>query len=300
MSFSGEVRKEICSCINDKDKKFFCLYGMILFGRKLEPDRINFRTESRTSADTFGKLFKSVFGVKPECTEGIGKKGNPLYSFEIDRDTAHSVFARYRLSAGERSINYDMIATGSLGIFTAGVFLACGSVNDPEKEYHLEFTVPDERLASELCLLLEDIGVTVKTALRRGQHIVYIKGSESIEDTLTFIGATQCTLDLMNVKILKDVRNKINRITNCSNANIEKASTTGLRQVADIELIESVRGIDSLPKDLQEIAELRLDNPEAKLGEIGEKLAVPIGRSGVNRRFSRIKAIADEIRKGGV
>ncbi len=149
-------------------------------------------------------------------------------------------------------------------------------------------------------MLLRDIGVTAKTAVRRGQYIVYIKGSESIEDTLTFIGAQQCTLELMNVKIYKDVRNKANRIANCDAANIDKVVKAAMKQIDDIKLISQTNGLESLSDELREIAELRLENTDMSLQEIGENLSVPLSRSGVNHRFKKIAAIADVIRLGGV
>lgn len=142
--------------------------------------------------------------------------------------------------------------------------------------------------------------MTAKTAVRRGQYIVYIKGSESIEDTLTFIGAQQCTLELMNVKIYKDVRNKANRIANCDAANIDKVVKAAMKQIDDIKLISQTNGLESLSDELREIAELRLENTDMSLQEIGENLSVPLSRSGVNHRFKKIAAIADVIRLGGV
>ncbi len=223
-----------------------------------------------------------------------------LYRFDIENASViGDVFRKYKIETSERTINSEIIATNSLGVFTAGIFIACGSVNDPSKEYHLEFTVPEEKLANELAMLLRDIGVTAKIAVRRGQYIVYIKGSESIEDTLTFIGAQQCTLELMNVKIYKDVRNKANRIANCDAANIDKVVKAAMKQVDDIKLISQTNGLESLPDELREIAELRLENIDMSLQEIGESLSVPLSRSGVNHRFKKIAAIADEIRAGG-
>lgn len=215
-------------------------------------------------------------------------------------DITEEIFRKYHMDESERTINSEIIATNSLGVFTAGVFLACGSVNDPSKEYHLEFTVPEARLASKLSELLSDIGVTSGTVIRRGQFIVYIKDSESIEDTLTFIGAQQCTIELMNVKIYKDVRNKANRIANCDAANIDKVINAAMKQIDDIKLIDSMCGLDTLSDDLKEIALLRLENNEMSLQEIGESLSEPISRSGVNHRFKRISKIADELRAGSM
>lgn len=273
----------------------------MLFSKILSKEKICFQTESRTSAEIFIRLFKNVFHIEPECCENLRRNGTVLYRFDIENTLIiGDVFSKYKLETSERSINSEIIATNSLGVFTAGIFIACGSVNDPSKEYHLEFTVPEERLANELALLLRDIGAAAKTAIRRGQYIVYIKDSESIEDTLTFIGAQQCTLELMNVKIYKDVRNKANRIANCDAANIDKVVKAAMKQIDDIRLISQTSGLESLSDELHEIAELRLENTDMSLQEIGESLSVPLSRSGVNHRFKKIAAIANEIRAGGI
>lgn len=272
---------------------------MLLFCRTLTRERICFQSESRISAELFCSLFSAVFRKELSINEHTRKNGVVLCSCDTDSETAEAVFQKYRLSDDARLIDSEIIATNSLGVFTAGVFLACGSVNDPNKEYHLEFACPEEQLAQQLATLLGDIGVTAKTVLRRGQHIVYIKGSESIEDTLTFIGASQCTLELMNTKIYKDIRNKANRIANCDAANIDKVVKAAMKQIEDIKLIDHVLGIDTLSDELREVAQLRLDNIDMSLQEIGETLSEPISRSGVNHRFKKLAKIADEIRGGG-
>lgn len=300
MSFSDEVKKELCTYINDKDKRFACLYGMLLFSRILASERICFQSKNKTAADTFGELFGKVFGSIPKFRESTAKNNKIMYIYDItDTELIGKVFERYHFSTYGRHMDTEIVSTGSLGVFTAGVFLACGSVNDPEKEYHLEFTAPEETLAHGLADLLADIGVTSGLTIRRGQYVVYIKGSESIEDTLTFIGAQQCTLELMNVKIYKDVRNKANRITNCDNANINKVVTASMKQVEDIRLIASTMGLDILSEELREVAELRLSSTGLSLQDIGDSLSIPLSRSGVNHRLKKIAKIADEIRAGG-
>ncbi len=301
ISFSNTVREEISGTVNDKEKRFACLYGMLLFCRILSRGRISFQSESAVSAELFGKLFRNVFGIAPECRSTERRSGTFMFSYDItDPALIGEVYSKYRLSDGQRTIDSGIIATNSLGVFAAGAFLSCGSVNDPEKEYHLEFSVPEQGLAEELRTLLGDIGVAARTVLRRGQYIVYIKGSEYIEDTLTFIGAQQCTLDLMNVKIYKDVRNKANRIANCDAANIDKVVNAAIRQIEDIRLISRTAGLESLAPELREVAELRLENTDMSLQEIGESLSEPISRSGVNHRFQKIAKIAAELRSGGV
>ncbi len=290
------MRKEIIPSINDVDKRFACLYGMILFSRRLTKEHICFQTESSLTAELFSSLLHRVFSIDASFSKKEHKDGGALYTFDICGDSAERIFTSYKLSENNRRIDSEIISTSSLGVFTAGAFFACGSVNDPSKEYHLEFAAPAESLANDLSALLCDIGVTAKTAIRRGQYIVYIKGSESIEDTLTFIGAQQCTLELMNVKIYKDVRNKANRIANCDSANIDKVVNAALKQTEDIELIERTEGLDSLSSELREVALLRLENSGMSLKEIGESLKEPISRSGVNHRFKKLSAIAQRIR----
>lgn len=269
---------------------------MILFSRRLSSEHICFQTESELSADLFKRLLHSVFRIDAACEKKMHKDGAAMYSYNIRGADSEGIFRTYRLSENKRTIDSEIIATSSLGVFTAGVFFACGSVNDPAKEYHLEFAVPDDKLAEDLKTLLGDIGVTAKTAIRRGQFIVYIKGSESIEDTLTFIGAQQCTLEIMNVKIYKDVRNKANRIANCDAANIDKVVNAAMKQSEDIRYIAETEGLDSLTSELREVAEQRLENPGMSLKEIGESLSEPLSRSGVNHRFQKLSAIAARIR----
>ena len=297
MSFSNDVRREICSAVSDNDKRFVCLYGMLLFSRTLSPEHICFQTESSISAEFFGSLFRNVFRYNPECHENSRKDGTILYSYDInDKKIIDEIYQTYKF-INVRTINSEIIVTNSIGGFTAGIFLACGSVNDPSKEYHLEFSVPGEVLSEELIVLLGDIGVNAKTTIRRGQYIVYIKDSESIEDTLTFMGAQNCTLEIMNVKIYKDVRNKANRIANCDTANIDKVIKASMRQIEDIKLIDKVDGLNSLSAELREVAIMRLDNVDMSLQEIGDNLSVPISRSGVNHRFKKIAVIAEKIRE---
>lgn len=293
MSFTGRVKTELVKCLSDRDREFACLCGMLLFSQTLTDRKIVFRTHSRTSAGVFPELFGKIFGCEPLRRQSDGENSS-VYSFEIcDTELVGRVFRTY----GFYDFSPDMFSTGSLGAFLGGIFLACGSVSDPEKEYHLEYCCVRESLCSLLIGLLKSIGVSAGEAVRRGQHIVYIKGSTGIEDNLTFMGATQCTLEIMNIKIYKDVRNKVNRIANCDSANIDKAISASARQTEDIRLIEETKGLDTLPPQLREVAILRLENPFVSLREIGQRLPEPIGRCGVSRRFGKIADIACRIRE---
>ena len=180
---------------------------------------------------------------------------------------------------------------GGLAEFLAGVFLCCGSIVDPNKGYRLEFNTPTSKLCESLKTVLNSFGFKCGTSERKNSFIIYIENSENIEDLLTFMGAQQCTIDLINIKIYKNFRNKTNRITNCDFANLNKTVSASVEQIRIIKNIEKHMKLDDLPKDLYEIAVLRLENRDAGLAELGEMLEKPIGKSGVSRRFQRLKAI---------
>ena len=300
MSFSNEVRQEIYSTINDNDKKFACLYGMLIYCKSISRENITLQTESSVTARLCNELVKAVFKDKIHISvhESVKKNDNKLYTCTItDKNEIDIVLKRYFIDVENRFINQEIVVNNSLGVFTAGVFLSCGSLNDPSKEYHLEFAAPCRRLAEELQLILLDIGVNAKIFVRKNMYVVYIKESESIEDTLTYIGAQQCTIELMNVKIFKDVRNKANRLANCDSANIDKVVNAALKQIDNIKIIAETVGLNSLTPELREVAELRLENTDMSLQEIGNSLKTPISRSGINHRFKKLEKIANEIRE---
>lgn len=299
-SFSNDVKKELCAGITDKDKRYACLYGILLYCKGFTDSHISFSTECEEFALLFEMLVKNIFNneIKVRTETGTRKNGNNVYTLSIeDRQSAEHIRQLYNIDINKREINLKHIVNNSLNIFLAGVFFICGSVSDPYKEYHLEFTVPSQQLYKDLHDILLSLGIEAGKTVRKGMTVLYVKDSENIEDILTFIGARQCTIDLINIKIYKDVRNKANRIANCDSANIDKVIAAASRQIHDIEFIMEHGDFDRLSFDLQEVSRIRLDNPEISLQEIGEMLSKPIGRSGVTRRFQKISRFADEIRK---
>lgn len=299
-SFSNDVKKELCKGITDKDKRYACLYGILLYCKGFTDSHISFSTECEEFALLFEMLVKNIFSneIKVRIETGTRKNGSNIYNLGIeDKQSVERLWKTYNMDIDKREINLKHIVNNSLNIFLAGVFFICGSVSDPYKEYHLEFTVPNEQLYKDLHDILLSLGIEAGKTIRKGMTVLYVKDSENIEDILTFIGARQCTIDLINIKIYKDVRNKANRIANCDSANIDKVIAAASRQIQDIEFIMEHGEFDSLSADLQEVSRIRLDNPEMSLQEVGEMLSKPIGRSGVTRRFQKISRFADEIRK---
>lgn len=297
MSFANQVRAEVRKTINDRDKKFACLYGILLYARIFTEQQICFQTESSEVAALVPELFKSVFGEKLVCTE---KTESGSVSFAItDSKLIGDICSTYKIDPACREVNLRNIVNNSTGAFLAGAFFICGSVIDPNKEYHLEFVVPTELLCSDLNAVLGSFGVSGRMIQRKKSYILYLKDSECIEDTLTFMGAQQCTMDIMNVKIRKDMRNKANRLRNCDEANINKVVNAAMRQTEDILLLIKYNELENLSPEIREVAKIRIENPELSLKEIGELLTVPIGRSGVNHRFKKIAAVAKELRENG-
>lgn len=298
MSFSQNVKEELCRCISDRDREYGCLYGMLLFCYKFDADEIVFRTESTLVRDMFIRLCSRVAGVKT-TTEELRLR-NTLFQISIPEqaDREEMIF-RFRVASRSlvHRIQHENITNNNIFAFVSGAFLSCGSITEPMKEYHLEFAVPYEELAADLTGILENMGISSGTVVRKGIYVIYLKGSESIEDMLTIMGATGSAIELMNVKILKDVRNKANRIANCDTANIERTLKASRRQIEDIEYIMAQGALDSLSDELKNMALLRLENPDVSLSELGAMLDKPVGRSGANHRLRRISEIADAMRE---
>lgn len=302
MSFSHSVKKELCSVITDKDRKYGCLYGMLLFCRSFSPDRIVFQTENKQVSEFFCRLADDVIGGCGivEVSETEKKNGGSIFSLSIPSEHyREEIIYRYRISGRAliHRIQKDIIGSNSVFAFIAGAFLSCGSITEPIKEYHLEFAVPYYDLTHDLMKLLVSVGINAKYTERKNAYVIYLKGSEAIEDLLTLMGATMSSIDLMNVKIYKDVRNKANRIANCDSANIERTLKASGKQIEDIEYIADTIGLENLPDDLINIAEVRMEFPEMSLRELGEALDKPLGRSGANHRLKRLSEIADRLRE---
>lgn len=182
--------------------------------------------------------------------------------------------------------------------YIRGAFLGGGSISNPEKTYHLEFVTNNEEHALDLSQIINSFGLNSKIVTRKENYVVYIKEGEQIVDLLNIIGAHQALLKLENIRVLKDVRNNINRIVNCETANLGKTIDASMRQIENIEVISKTIGLNKLPKNLRELAELRLEYSDASLKEIGMMLNPPVGKSGVNHRFRKIEEIADKLRGG--
>ena len=181
--------------------------------------------------------------------------------------------------------------------FLRGAFLSTGSISDPAKGYHLEFVCTDAGKAAQIQEMLHNFDIEGKIVLRKKYHVVYLKEGESIVDLLNVCEAHVALMELENLRILKDMRNSINRRVNCEAANITKTVNAATRQIEDIEYIQSHGGLGMLPDNLREMAEVRMEYPDATLKELGEYLNPPVGKSGVNHRLQKLNEIAERLKK---
>lgn len=304
MSFSHDVKKELSKLESEiYAQEFAQCYGMMLFSRPFSSNEIKLKTESIHVAERYitisNKLFTPV--IEKQSTLKASRDFINLHTVSlILPDECKKIYSDFghmnsdtTLRVNRANIDDDMC----LRAFFRGAFMACGSVNDPQKAYHLEFCAAYKNLCNDLCLLLSEIEectLTPKTILRGGSYVVYLKDSEQITDLLTYMGATSSAMDIMNAKAYKQMRNIANRRTNSELANINKTAQASARQLWAIDKLEETVGLSTLPAQLYEIAVLRRDNPELSLRALGELAEPPISRSGVNHRLMKLIELAEE------
>ena len=175
-------------------------------------------------------------------------------------------------------------------------FIKSGSMNDPNKKYHLEITFKTKKKAEEMQQLLNNFNIHAKVIKREKEYMLYLKDGEEISQFLALIGANSSVIKFEEVRVIKETRNEINRIVNCETANLNKTINAAVKQIEDIKLIKRKHKFSALPESLQEIAELRIQNPDVSLVELGKLLKEPIGKSGVNHRFKKLSQIAEELK----
>lgn len=181
--------------------------------------------------------------------------------------------------------------------FIRGVFLTNGSMSDPEKTYHFEIIMSTESRALQIQEVIRSFGIDAKIVVRKKYYVVYVKDGSQIVDILNIMEAHKALMDLENIRILKEMRNSINRKVNCETANINKTVTAATKQIDDIVYIKEQMGFSDLSPGLEEVALLRMEHPDASLKELGEMLSQPLGKSGVNHRLRKLSEIADRLRE---
>ena len=300
MSFSANVKSEIlCAELENDCCRHAFAYGMMLFSRAFSSYDMSILTENSGVAEKYFDLMKTVCKVNPKLVKTEAGKIKVDITNEDERYKVLDTFGYDKKSTASRLNWANFSDECCKTAFLKGVFLTCGTVNDPNKNYHLEFVVPYLNLSKDLKLFINDydqLSVKPRSIVRNSNHVIYFKDSEAIEDILTVMGAVNSSLEIMGVKMYKDMRNNVNRKLNFENANLDKTLDASTKQIDAILHIKNTVGLSYLSEDLREIAELRYENPDMSLRELGDLLRTPLSRSGVNHRLSKICSIAKQIK----
>lgn len=317
MSFSREIKDELSRhegesrhCRIAELSALFSFCGGIQKGEDGEKILI-FHTENRAVARKCFTLLEKTFNIKASLTVRKLEYRNRMYSYAVsapDICGGKSCAEALRPSDSYNRDLSDAVLVHPLLIqreccrraFIRGAFLAVGSVSDPSRFYHLEFVCPGEDWALQLRDMVNSFGLDAKVTARKKSFILYIKEGDQLVDLLNIMEAHVALMKLENVRIMKGVRNSVNRQVNCDAANIHKTVSAAQEQIRDIICIRDTIGLAGLPEGLAEIARVRLEQPQATLKELGELLDPPVGKSGVNHRLKKLKEMAEQLRKTDV
>ena len=298
MSFSSDIKKELCDVRELSPQQAEAMLYGIMYASRMDEGRPLIQTENIDLMNAAAELIRAVF---PNVRTGIVrlvKNSGSLYTLKI-RSGWEDIAERF---GDFSSISREAVSGGDeeSGAFLRGVFVSCGSVTDPNKEYHLELVLPENDRTPALLDFIAEHGMSFKETARGGARskktVLYAKESELIEDCLTYIGAANHSMEIMQVKIVKDFRNRVNRSVNCENANLDKTVAASNKSTADIEYIFSTMGADWLSPDLRETARLRVENQEMSLSELCGMFPEKISRSGLNHRLKKLSKLAEELR----
>ena len=304
MSFATNLKDELCKDVPEQESALHALlYGFLLFSHKFSVEEISFAVVHEPTARLFAEALATHCGIPAKIVFHERARGT-LYKVSIEKASERRrVLEFFNHAPKEPSLRINRANIENeedVQYFLRGAYLVCGSLTDPQKEYHLEFGVSYMNLCKDLSTLIGEVLSQPKSTVRRGSYIVYYKESENIEDMITYIGAMLSSLELMNIKIEKDIKNRVNRRMNCDNANMDKTLNASLQQVEDINYIFETKDESFLPDELLQVAKLRLENPEMSLRELCESVEPPLSRSGVNHRLKKISEIANSLRNGKI
>jgi len=313
MSFTSDTKKELTQL--EPDKKCCMLAeiaGFLRFAGSIVISEgkmdIKVSTENPAVARLFITMIKSYFGAKSSLSIGEAAPLSKGRSYELvigSEMNAEQILREVGILGVKEGGNYitdgiDPSLTKKRCCKKAmirGIFLAAGSISDPDKGYHLEIVCAGETMARDVKKLINSFGLKAKYVFRKSRYVVYIKECEQIIDFLNILGAHGQLFRFENVRITKELRNKTNRISNCDNANFDRTLNAAQKQLADIRAIEHAGSFNLLPPKLRETALLRIANPELSLAELAEIFHPPLKKSGLNHRLKKLEMAANQIRE---
>ena len=309
MSFSLDLKKEL---ITRSDTAVHCkmaeLAGIISINARFIDveseenvgEAVSIRADSQELADKISRLLYNVLDRQFTFESVYVEQKHGFRIIISDKEVEELLKSRIKLMRNDCYAEPGPMViqqTCCKKAFLRGAFLAGGSISSPEKAYQIEIACTTEGNADRILSILKALHLEARSIQRKNRYIVYIKDGDTISDFLGVTGGMNSMMEFENIRILKDIRNSINREVNCDTANINKVVNAAAKQIDDINLIIEKRGLDSLPEQLRAVAELRLLHPHLSLTELGEKLDRPLGKSGVNHRLARINEIAEKTRR---
>ena len=304
MNFTEKVKQELANILpNPRHCRMAELGGLIAGSGSIddkESELVIF-SENELVIKTTEKLLNKIFSVDNfgRTVYDIKRSGREWGKITLSAQETNRVVETVKLNRDgliSDPVLYTM--TCCKRAYLRGLFLASGTLSDPKKDYHFEITHEDEHFADEIRKLICGFGADAKLVKRKNRFVVYVKDSGMISELLNVMGAHVAMMELENVKILKDLRNRVNRQVNCDQANINKALSASRKQLADIRYIREKTGFSGVAKDLIETAELREKYPEATLAELVMYNGDSVGKSGLNHRLKKLSDIADKLRSG--
>ncbi|KGR90761.1 sporulation regulator WhiA [Ureibacillus massiliensis 4400831 = CIP 108448 = CCUG 49529] len=310
MSFASETKKELTqieandSCLKAEVSALIRMNGSISFAnRQLSLD---VQTENAAIARRLYTIIKKLYGYNVELLvrKKMRLKKNNVYICRV-REGARDLLKDLEIVSEDFQFNHSISKTlirnkNEKRAYLRGAFLAGGSVNNPEtSSYHLEIYSLYKEHGDALAELMNTFKLNAKTIERKKGFVTYLKEAEKISDFLGIVGGFQAMLKFEDVRIVRDMRNSVNRIVNCETANLNKTIGAAIRQVENIRFIENAIGLDQLPEKLREIARLRVEYQDVTLKELGEMVSTgTVSKSGVNHRLRKIDEIAEALRRG--
>ncbi len=313
MSFSSLIKDELSRIQNEKkccrDAEIAAILRAGLILREVRGEKLLlFITEHAPLSRLLYSHIKHMIKDAPEIHGEKTARFKKHVVYKIDfhkllerneqRLFLESIGIALNITEGKIEYNgYPMAERCCIRSYLRGGFMAAGSITNPDKSYHLELNFHNRTIRKEYMECMEFFGLKPKYITRKGYEIVYIKEGQDIVDYLNVIGAHHALMEMENIRILKEMRNQVNRVVNCETANLEKTVNASIKQVECIQYIDGVMGLENLPEGLKEIARLRLENMEVSLSELGKMLSPPLSKSGVNHRLKKLEKIAEEIMK---
>lgn len=309
MSFSGEVKKELSKQFSPaRHCQVAEAAAIIHYCGRIRKDRkgkavLEIQTENPSVARKYFTLLQKTFNIYTGAASGDNLPEDNRIAVHDEEQVKKLLMAVKLLNKdgsirdGSETVNPILIKnTCCQRAFIRGAFLAVGSMSDPRKQYHLELVCNNPAQAGQLQGIIQNFEVEAKIVRRKRYYVVYVKEGAGIVDLLNVMEAHVALMELENLRILKDMRNSINRRVNCEAANITKTVNAAAKQIEDIIKIRDYYGFHNLPPNLREMAEVRLEYPDAALRELGEYLEPPVGKSGVNHRLRKLSEIAEQVK----